>query len=239
MRTIESEKEFSNWLLEVCDGRSGATISLSPSCFSNTQDPVQQLYGDINFNTVTAEQLKDRAVLNVTNEDYLELNNKVLDRMPREETVYKSVDNVANQEPSDHVAYPEEFLNSLIPTGMPPHELKLKVDAVIMLLWNLMPSQGLCNGMRLTITRLQRHIIEARVTDGLNLDTVLIPLIPSDTNMLFKFKRRQFPIRLAFSMTINKLQGQTFDNICLSFRNLYSVMGSYMLLSQEFDHWAH
>jgi hypothetical protein len=28
-------------------------------------------------------------------------------------------------------------------------------------------------------------------------------------------KRRQFPIRLAFSMTINKSLGQTFDKICL------------------------
>jgi hypothetical protein len=54
MRTIKSEKEFSDWLLEAGDGRSGATISLPPSCFSNTQDPVEQLYGDINFNTVAA-----------------------------------------------------------------------------------------------------------------------------------------------------------------------------------------
>jgi ATP-dependent DNA helicase PIF1 len=152
---------------------------LPPSCFSNTQDPVEQPYGDINFNTVTAQQLKGRAMLSVTNEDYLELN--VSDRMPGEETVYKSVDTVASQEPSDHLVYPEEFLNSLIPTGMPPHELKLKVAAVIMLLRNLMPSWGLCNGTRLTITSLQRHIIEARVIDRLNMDTLLIlriPLIP-------------------------------------------------------------
>jgi hypothetical protein len=54
MQTTESEKKFSDWLLEVGDGRSGAIISLPPSCFSNTQDPVEQLYGDINFNTVTA-----------------------------------------------------------------------------------------------------------------------------------------------------------------------------------------
>jgi hypothetical protein len=72
MRTIESEKEFSDWLLEVGNGRSGATISLPLSCFSDTQDPVEQLYGDINFNTVTAQQLKGRAI-----EDSLGLNNKV------------------------------------------------------------------------------------------------------------------------------------------------------------------
>jgi hypothetical protein len=48
------------------------------------------------------------------------------------------------------------------------YELKLKVGAVIMLLQNLMPSQGLYNGTRLTIAPLQRHVIEACVVDGLN-----------------------------------------------------------------------
>lgn len=35
----------------------------------------------------------------------------------------------------------------------------------------------------------------------------------------FKFLRRQFPVRLAFAMTISKAQGQTFDRVGLA---LYS-----------------
>ena len=45
---------------------------------------------------------------------------------------------------------------------------------------------------------------------------VLIPklkLAPSDANLPFVLQRIQFPIRLAYSMTINKSQGQTFDHV--------------------------
>ena len=41
-----------------------------------------------------------------------------------------------------------------------------------------------------------------------------IPLCPSeDITLPFKFKRKQFPIRLSFAMTINKAQGQTIPNV--------------------------
>jgi hypothetical protein len=125
LRTKGSEKEFSNRLLEVGNRRSRAIISLPPSCFSHTQDPAEQLHGDINFKTIIAQQLKVRAILSLRNEDPLEFNNKMLDCISREETVYKNVDTVGSQS-SNQLGYPEEFLNSLIPTGMPPHELKLK-----------------------------------------------------------------------------------------------------------------
>ena len=46
--------------------------------------------------------------------------------------------------------------------------------------------------------------------------TVLIPrikLAPSDINLPFVLECRQFPVRLAYPMTINKAQGQTFDKV--------------------------
>ena len=40
------------------------------------------------------------------------------------------------------------------------------------------------------------------------------PCPPSkDHTLPFKFKRKQFPIRLSFAMTINKAQGQTIPNV--------------------------
>jgi hypothetical protein len=87
---------------------------------------------------------------------------------------------------------------------------------------------------RLTITCLQRHIVEARVIDGLNLDIVLIlrmPLIPCDTNMPFGFKRRRFPVRLAIPVTSGT--GKTYGKICLYLPQPEFGQGSYMLQSQR------
>ena len=42
-----------------------------------------------------------------------------------------------------------------------------------------------------------------------------MPLIPSDTNLPFDFKRTQFPIRPAFCITINKSQGQTLEYVAI------------------------
>jgi hypothetical protein len=36
---------------------------------------------------------------------------------------------------------------------------------------------------------------------------------PSGTDWPFVLRRRQFPVRMAFAMTINKSQGQTLNNV--------------------------
>ena len=57
------------------------------------------------------------------------------------------------------------------------------------------------------------NIIEANILTGpfKGKDILIrrIPMIPTD--MSFQFKRLQFPIRLAFAITINKAQGQSLE----------------------------
>ena len=67
----------------------------------------------------------------------------------------------------------------------------------------------LCNGTRLSVKKLMTNIIEAKIlTEPVKDEDVLrsrIPMIPTD--MSFHIKRLQFPILLAFAVTINKVQG--------------------------------
>src|SRR5690625_1885824 len=111
------------------------------------------------------------------------------------------------------------------PPGVPPQELMLPEGCIVMLLRNWSVEEGLTNGTRLRVTRLQRtpgddsssfaHLIKCIVItkNGDDDRRVLIPrmtfVIETETSGLnFAFRRVQFPITLAFAMTIHKSQGQ-------------------------------
>ncbi|UYV82503.1 hypothetical protein LAZ67_21002595 [Cordylochernes scorpioides] len=220
MRAGIDAQSFSQWLLKVGDGDlptdQQGLISLPESCIFHGVDLVQEIFGS-SYGDISA--LSQSVILTPKNTDSLEINEKVLDRLPNRSQCFLSVDSVECENVEEQNNYPTEFLNSLTPTGMPPHRLNLKIGAIVMLLRNLHPKQGLCNGTRMVIQRMRSHVLEAQILTGTKVgQTVLVPkisLAPSDTNLPFILKRRQFPLRLAFAMTINKAQGQTFARVGL------------------------
>ncbi|KAG8184067.1 hypothetical protein JTE90_013701 [Oedothorax gibbosus] len=68
MRALESEKQFSKWLLDASIAKEGDVVNLPEICYPEAQDPIAQLYNDIDFRNITSKQLKDRAILTVTND---------------------------------------------------------------------------------------------------------------------------------------------------------------------------
>jgi ATP-dependent DNA helicase PIF1 len=89
-----------------------------------------------------------------------------------------------------------------------------------MLLRNINPAEGLCNGTRLTCRKFDKNVILAEITNGeYRGKYVFLPRIPfvplKGDHSSIPFKRTQFPIRPCFAMTINKAQGQTLDFVGL------------------------
>lgn len=138
-----------------------------------------------------------------------------------------------NEEES--ITYPNEFLNAIETSGLPLHQLQLKIGAPIILLRNLRPPI-LCNGTRLRIISfIGNHIIKGLILTGMGKgEEVLIPKIPLIPEKLpFQFKRLQLPINLAFAITINKAQGQTLDFAGIDLRTPCFAHGQlYVALSR-------
>ena len=127
--------------------------------------------------------------------------------------------------------YPVEYLNAINCGSLPLSKLKLKVGCPVMVLKNLDAANGVCNGSRGILTRWRNRVLEVKLLTGDHAgETVFIPRIsnqPSDEQNAFKFTRRQFPIRLCFSMTINKSQGQSVKFVGLDLRSPAFTHGQF------------
>ncbi|UYV79870.1 hypothetical protein LAZ67_18000943 [Cordylochernes scorpioides] len=87
-------------------------------------DLVKEIYGD-KLLPSDFEQYTDKAILCPRNVDVDDINNRVLDILEGDSITYFSSDSIDDATPEDNESYPPVFLNSLNPSGMPLHKLKL------------------------------------------------------------------------------------------------------------------
>jgi ATP-dependent DNA helicase PIF1 len=91
------------------------------------------------------------------------INMKMINSFRGDELVCHSFDSAVDDL---HNYYPTKFLNTLTPDGLPPHVLKLKISCPIILLTNIDPTNGLCNGTRLVVRGFQRNTINIEIVLG-------------------------------------------------------------------------
>ena len=176
------------------------------------------VYNELSLNYRDPVYITERAILCSKNSHVAIINDMVTDAFPGEEAMYLATDSVSVEDSEGAETYPPEFLNTLNPSGMPPFKLRLKVHQPVILLRNIDPENGLCNGTRLICRVLHRNVLDVEILTGQHRGKrAFIPRIPitptEDGTDTVKFTRLQFPIRPAFAMSINKSQGQTLQKV--------------------------
>ena len=75
----------------------------------------------------------------------------------------------------------------------------------------------MCNGTRLTVKVFLNRIIDVEIKAGVHKGKRVFiprnPITPSGSKFPFVLRRRQFPIRPSFCITIIKWQGQSLENV--------------------------
>ena len=143
------------------------------------------------------------------NTDANDINHLCLKDFPGQARTYLSSDSILEDDHKELV--PNEFLNTIIISGMPDHELCLKIGCPVILLRNLQggPNNSLRNGTRMIVQKMMDRVLECEVAvgakRGLRVFLPRIPMHDRSNEFPFTIVRRQFPIRLAFSLTINKV----------------------------------
>ena len=224
IRANSDEHTFKSFLIDLREGKLPTKNTQPfidcieiPSSFMTNNNIIDDIFPEEEISLNPTNIIK-RAILCPTNKETIDINLDVLSRVSGDSCVYSSVDSIQNCLDEEEAAnYPVEFLNSLTPSGMPSHNLFLKEGAIVILLRNINTKQGLTNGTRLIIKRMYNLFLDAQILTGrAEGHRVFIPkmnLVPSDIDLPFSFCRVQFPLRLAYAMTINKSQGQTFDKV--------------------------
>jgi ATP-dependent DNA helicase PIF1 len=126
----------------------------------------------------------------------------------------------------------ETHLNEII-----PKIVNLRVGAQVMLKINLNTDIGLVNGTRGVITEIKEFEILMKCLDGnihnIGLNDWIYKTNETKDGLDIVIRRRQFPLILAYALTIHKIQGSTLDKaLCDLGPTVFAESQAYVALSR-------
>jgi hypothetical protein len=235
------DRHYAKWLQEMGHGQhteQNGNIQL-PAHVAVPENKVESLIDKIypgfaENGALTPEYLSEHTILSARNDDVDDVNSIMLACIPGEEIVYQSADSALDMGNTEDalISYTTEYLNSITVSGLPLSKLTLKVGCPLMVIRNLDASNGVCNGTRAILRRVASRVLEVEIVGGeQHGERALIPRIDhtAGDTLPFQLKRRQFPVQLAFAMTINESRASQSSMLGLTSDLLFSRMGNCML----------
>jgi hypothetical protein len=224
MRISSADREHLDWLKQIGTGQMDM-VAIPPDMIVNSREELISHTFNNRFD-LPSDQLLSRLMLATTNA-VVDLNNSIiLDRFDTPFMDYFSIDKPLSENPFaiNAADYEVANLNRLTPKNLPAHHIRLYVGCVIMLLVSLNTSKSLCNGTRLIVRKLEPGLIIAETITGTSSNKGVLVGIPRIPNTYkdkrpdgVSFERFQLPVRVAFTMTITKAQGQTCQHLGIDF----------------------
>ena len=242
---------YDTWTVKIGDGTSNDTkglisipedmlYNIKPNTATNQKEEensmkefCRMIFPNVSINISNPEWLQGRSIIAPTNKEVDAINDIMEGWVPGTAKKLTSADTLEDYR--DIMRFNTEYVNTLCPNGFPRHQISLKPGMVIMLLRNISPKEGLCNGTKLIYERiLNNKLLVCKLTTSDK--RVLIPrikFISEAGSYAFEWARRQFPVRIAFATTINKAQGQTLRKVGVWLRSPVFTHGQLYVASSR------
>ena len=176
---------------------------------------------------VGSQKIKPTRLLSLRNSVAM-INSRELDKIRQELHVFKAEDTLSWQGASQkQLDMAQDRLDKVLQA---PRVLSLKVGAQVMFIKNE-PSQGLVNGSRGVVIGYED---DCPVVKFMNKKELTIEKHTWRTKLTFGAfaTRKQFPLLLAWAVTIHKSQGATLDVVEVDLTNCFAAGQAYVALSR-------